>query len=291
MTERSDRPLMYPLPSRPIRIAAAQAQAVAGDVEANAVTVAAMVGQAAQAGARLVVFPEKFLSGYEPGLIRADPQRHAVQPGDPRLDPIAETCRGTGTVAIVGAAVHDRRDLYVSALVIDANGDLVARYDKQALFRTERDIYRAGTAGCTLELDGWRLGLGICYDAGFPEHARAAALDGCHAYLVGGLFSVGVGYHESRTWFPARALDNTCHTLLANHIGRTGGWDACGASAIWGPDGRLLAEAGPDAPAVITAELDPHMLKTARDAEPLLNDLSGIHGAEPASPRTLHTLG
>ena len=273
MTELAVQHQAHPLPSRPIRIAAAQAQAEAGDVEANAATVAAMVRDAARVGARLVVFPEKFLSGYEPDLIRADPHRCAVQPGDPRLAPIADACRETGTVAVVGAAFHDQGDLYVSALVIDTNGELVTRYDKQNLFKSEREIYREGAAGCTLHLEGWRLGLGICYDSGFPEHARAAALDGCHAYVVGALFSVGNGYHESRTWFPARALDNTCYAVLANHIGTTGGWKTCGSSAIWGPDGRPLAEAGADQPELITADLDPQVLRAARDAEPMLRDL------------------
>ncbi|RJL35610.1 carbon-nitrogen hydrolase family protein [Bailinhaonella thermotolerans] len=273
MTEVAGRPGGHPLPSRPIRIASAQAQAQAGDIEANTATVAEMIREAARAKARLVVFPEKFLSGYEPDLIHADPRRYAVQPDDPRLKPIADACRETGTAAIVGAAFHDQDDLYVSALVIGANGELVTRYDKQQLFQSEREIYREGAAGCTLEIDGWRLGLGICYDSGFPEHARAAALDGCHAYVVSALFSVGNGYHESRTWFPARALDNTCYAVLSNHIGTTGGWNACGSSAIWGPDGRLLAEAGPDRPELITADLDPQVLLAARDSEPLLRDL------------------
>ncbi|MEV6192845.1 carbon-nitrogen hydrolase family protein [Streptomyces sp. NPDC051920] len=278
MTEHAAQHPVHPLPSRPIRIAAAQAQAQAGDVETNVATVAGMVRDGARAGARLVVFPEKFLSGYEPDLIRADPQRCAVQPDDARLDPIADACRETGTVAVVGAAFHDHGDLYVSALVIDAHGKLVTRYDKQHLFKSEREIYRDGAAGCTLEIEGWRLGLGICYDSGFPEHARAAALDGCHAYVVGALFSVGNGYHESRTWFPARALDNTCYAVLANHIGTTGGWNACGSSAVWGPDGHPLTEAGADRPELITADLDPQALLAARDSEPMLRDLRNSTG-------------
>ncbi|AQZ70531.1 carbon-nitrogen hydrolase [[Actinomadura] parvosata subsp. kistnae] len=286
MPEHADGPGHHPLPARPIRIAAAQAQARAGDIEANTATAAAMIREAAGAGARLVVFPEKFLSGYEPDLIQIDPLRHAVQPDDPRLSPITDACRETGVAAVVGAAFHDQGDLYVSALVIGTHGELVTRYDKQHLFKSERKIYRAGTAGCTLELDGWRLGLGICYDSGFPEHARAAALDGCHAYVVGALFSVGNGYHESRTWFPARALDNTCYAVMANHIGTTGGWNTCGASAIWGPDGRPLAEAGPDQPQLITADLDPRTLHAVRDAEPMLRDLP----ATTTHPRDRHQL-
>ncbi|MFJ2806369.1 carbon-nitrogen hydrolase family protein [Kitasatospora sp. NPDC087271] len=276
-------------PERPLRIATVQAQAVAGDIPANAAQAAELIREAAAAGARLVLFAEKFLSGYEPELIRTDPLKYAVQPGDPRLAPIAEACRGTGTAAIVGAAAQVGDELRVSAFVLGPDGGLVTRYDKQHLFKTERDYYRPGAAGCTLELDGWRLGLGVCYDSGFPEHARAAALDGCHAYLVGALFSVGHGHHESRTWFPARALDNTLYTVLANHIGHTGGWHTCGGSAVWAPDGRLLAEAGEDRRELVVVDLDPAVLRAARETETMLADLA-VAGARPAAPRALFTL-
>ncbi|MFJ8626983.1 carbon-nitrogen hydrolase family protein [Kitasatospora sp. NPDC093550] len=273
-------------PGQPLRIATVQTRAVAGDISANAVQAAELIREAADAGARLVLFTEKFLSGYEPELIRSDPREYAVQPGDPRLAPIADACRETGTAAVVGAAVQDGADLRISALVLGPDGGFVTRYDKQYLFKSERELYRPGTAGCTLELDGWRLGLGICYDSGFPEHARAAALDGCHAYLVGALFSKGHGHHESRTWFPARALDNTFYTVLSNHVGRTGPWDTCGGSAVWGPDGRLLAEASEDRREVVIVDLDPAVLRTTRENETLLADLA-LATARPTEPRTL----
>jgi predicted amidohydrolase len=209
---------------------------------------------------------------------------------DARLDPIARACRDTATAAVVGAAVRDHERLSISALVFGPDGDLVTRYDKQYLFGSERKIFQPGAAGCTIELRGWRLGLGICYDSGFPEHARAAALDGCHAYLVGALFSVGNGYHESRTWFPARALDNTCYTLMANHVGVTGGWNACGGSGVWAPDGRLLAEAGPVDVGLTVADLDSDHLRTVRAAETMLHDLTDA-APDATTPRTRHVMG
>ncbi|MFC5802078.1 hypothetical protein [Streptomyces formicae] len=51
------------------------------------------------------------VTGYEPELIRAEPLRCAVQwDGDARLAPVTAACRETGTVAVVGAAVHDGGD-------------------------------------------------------------------------------------------------------------------------------------------------------------------------------------
>ncbi|MER6346543.1 carbon-nitrogen hydrolase family protein [Streptomyces sp. NPDC001595] len=268
-------------PSLPLRVAAAQARSVPGDIDANVAAAVGMVEAAAADGARLIVFPEKFLTGYEPDLIRADPLEHAVQAnGDSRLDALSAACRDTGVVAVVGTAVHQAGELFVSALVVGSAGVVSARYDKQWLFPSERALYRPGDDGLSLDVDGWRLGLGICYDAGFPEHARAAALSGCHAYVVGALFGVGNGRHESRTWFPARACDNTMYAVLANHVGTTGGWQACGGSAVWDATGRLVAEAGPSDPALVVVELDPEHLRRARQNHSVLAALS----AAPARP-------
>ncbi|GAB1646562.1 carbon-nitrogen hydrolase family protein [Krasilnikovia sp. MM14-A1259] len=269
----------------PLRVAAVQATSVAGDIDANAATAAAFVRRAGAAGARLAVFPEKFLTGYEPELVTAQPDRHAVHLGDPRYAPIADACRENGVAAVVGTALHDRGRLTISALVIAPTGALAGHYDKQYLFGSERRHFEPGTGGCTVVLDNWRLGLGICYDSGFPEHARAAAQHDCDAYLVGALFSVGNGHHESRTWFPARALDNTMYTLMSNHVGAIGGWNACGSSAVWGPDGRLVAEADTTSTTMVVADLDPGVLRDVRAAHPQLADYQVTQRA-----RAHHTL-
>jgi predicted amidohydrolase len=95
-----------PLPQAPLRIAAAQAQPVSGDVTANIARTVELTSVAADHGAKLVVFPEKFLSGYEPDLIAGDPAKYAFDEHDARLEPIREVCRERGIAVIVGAATR-----------------------------------------------------------------------------------------------------------------------------------------------------------------------------------------
>src|SRR5207245_1548172 len=119
--------------------------------------------------------------------------------------------------------------LHISALVLDSDGRVAARYDKQHVDASERAAgFSPGAGGCTLTLEGWRLGLGICWDSSYPEHARAAALDGCHAYLIGALFGGSRGAHKRATVCPARAVDNAAYVVVANHSGRSGPYDGCG---------------------------------------------------------------
>ncbi|MFM0097063.1 carbon-nitrogen hydrolase family protein [Paraburkholderia nemoris] len=280
------------LPQAPLRIAAAQAQPVSGDVTANIARTVELTRIAADRGAKLVVFPEKFLSGYEPDLIAGDPAKYAFDEHDARLEPIRQVCREREIAVIVGAAtrgIGGVDGLHISSLIFNRSGELIESYHKQHLYSGETKIYRPGTQGCMLEIDGWRLALGVCYDSGFPEHARNAAVNGAHAYLVSALFSVKTGYHQSRIWFPARAFDNTLYVLLSNHVGTTGGWETCGASAIWGPYGDVVSEASRDRAEVITALLDPAVLADVRERETMLADFKA-HVAETTGEYVVHRL-
>ena len=95
-----------PLPQAPLRIAAAQAQPVSGDVTANIARTVELTCLAADRGAKLVVFPEKFISGYEPDLIAGDPAKYAFDQHDARLEPIRAVCRQREIAVIVGAATR-----------------------------------------------------------------------------------------------------------------------------------------------------------------------------------------
>ena len=55
--------------------------------------------------------------------------------------------------------------------------------------------------------DDWALGLGVCYDGCFPEHARAASDAGALAYVCPSAYLVG-SEHRRDLYYAARALDN-----------------------------------------------------------------------------------
>jgi predicted amidohydrolase len=84
----------------PLVVAVAQPPCLAHDVAANARAHAAAIRAPEAAGARVVVFPELSLTGYE---LDAAP----VDPGDERLQPLIQACADTGATAIVGAPVSD----------------------------------------------------------------------------------------------------------------------------------------------------------------------------------------
>ncbi len=257
-----------------LRVGAAQFDAVAGDISANAAAHERLIDEAGALGVEVLVFPELSLPGYASSVLDEAPERCVVDPGGPSLKPVREACRRNRIVAVVGGSLRNARGRGLSAIVVDRQGQICATYDKQHLSGPEQDWFVPGTSGCMIEVDGWRLALGICYDSSFPEHGRALALEGADAYLVSGAFPLGESDHRRSIYFPARALENTFYVAFANFVGTHDGLDYCGRSAVHGPDGRMLADAGPDRPGIAVAELDPERLRRTRETLPMLRDRS-----------------
>lgn len=257
----------------PLRVAAAQAHALAGNVAENVATAAQLVRFAAASGADIVVLPEMFLSGYDLDLIRSDPAACDIVPGDRRLDDLAAACYASRTVAVVGAAVRRGGRRTMSLIVVGLDGEAQIAYDAQHLPRDARTLFEPGDHGCSVEVRGWRLGLGTRSDIGFPEHVRAATMDGCDAYLCSGLFTRGDLEYRRGLFLATRALENTCYTVLANHVGATGDGPACGRSAVFGPDGRVVTEADGERVDVITATLQDFEVEAARESLTMLAEL------------------
>ncbi len=130
----------------------------------------------------------------------------------------------------------------------------------------------------TLLVDGWRLGLGICYDGCFPEHGRAVAGDGAHGYLCPSGYLVG-SEHRRDLYYPARALDNTMYVVFANPVGGTNPWRFNGGAAIYDPEGRPLGRGPDDRTTVVLGRLDPAELARVRAAHTMLIDRFVNQGA------------
>lgn len=231
---------------RPLTIAVAQPPCAAHDVAANAAAHAAIVRAA---GARVIVFPELSLTGYE---LDAE----TLRPDDSRLAPLVEACAATGTLALAGAPVK-RADgrAHIGMLAVDGSGARVA-YRKMWLGGAERGYYAPGPAPTVIDVDGWRLGLAVCRDTGMPQHAADTAALGMDVYVAGVLEmaeDAAVPGERARRV----GADHGVWVAIASFAGSTGGGysHAAGGSGIWSPDGVVLAEAGSDVGAVVRATI------------------------------------
>lgn len=229
-----------------LRVAVAQPLCVPYDVTHNAVAHAAAVRAAA---ARVVVFPELSLTGYELDA-------PALTAGDPRLCPLAEACAETRSVALAGAPVPGEAGRpHIAVLAVDGSGISVA-YRKLWLGEEEAERFSPGDKPAVLEVDGWRLGLAICKDVGVLQHQVDTAALGVDAYVAGTVMSA-----DERALQEERASriagQYGMWVAIASFAGATGGGytECAGRSGVWSPDGTLAVQAGTEPGAVVSALL------------------------------------
>jgi predicted amidohydrolase len=261
--------------SRLLRVAAAQGESLPGEVDTNVASAVTLVREGARRGARVVVLPELFLTGYDPDSWVGGA---TVVPEDPRLAPLTQVAAQLDVVAVVGAAVRRSADAVTLSLLVFSAEGVRAPYDKQHLFADERAWFTAGDHGASIVVDDWELGLGVCYDGCFPEHAAAAAAAGADAYLCPSAYYVG-SEHRRDLYYPARALDNGMYVVFSGLAGRCGSHAFNGGSAIYDPEGRVLDRAGAEVPAVVCADLLPEQIATTRREHPMGSERLGSLGS------------
>lgn len=216
-------------------IAVAQPACIPFDVNAN-VAICAEVIRTVEA--RVVVFPELSLTGYELSA-------PSLSIDDPRLVPIVQACKEAGTIALVGAPMRagDGAE-YIATLAVDATAARLA-YRKMWLHPPEDTRFTPGDKPSVLEVDGWRLGLAICADVAVPQHAADTAALGIDIYVASTLYSADAQLrrdHHMRT----RATDHQVWVALSTFAGCSGGAypSTSGGSGIWAPDGTVIDQVG-----------------------------------------------
>ncbi|MGQ5261277.1 carbon-nitrogen hydrolase family protein [Micromonospora sp. ZYX-F-536] len=227
----------------PLRLAVAQPLCVPRDVAANARAHAAAVRAAR---ARVVLFPELSLTGYELDA-------PVVPVDDPRLTPLVEACAQTGALALAGAPVAGD---HIATLAVTGAGATVA-YRKMWLGDAEAHRFRPGDAPTVLDVDGWRVGLAICKDTGVAAHAAETAALGIDVYAAGVLESAtDVAVPDQRAH--RIATTHGVWVAMASFAGSTGGGytEAAGRSAIWTPHGELRARTGSEPGELVGASLE-----------------------------------
>ncbi|MDH6575345.1 carbon-nitrogen hydrolase family protein [Kitasatospora sp. MAP5-34] len=235
-----------------LTVAVAQPACAGLDVAANSAVHAEVVRAA---GARLVVFPELSLTGY-------DLTAPAIAPDDARLAPITAACRETGSTALICAAVTEPGGSEpggtesIALLALTGEGTTVV-HRKMYLHGQEIERFTPGAEHSVLELDGVRIGLAICADVSVPQHAADTAALGIDAYLGSTL------YGDSPTALARRdshlrdaAATHGVWAVLATSAGPSGDYPATsGGSGFWAPGGALFTQAGPETGAVISATI------------------------------------
>jgi predicted amidohydrolase len=250
-----------------------------------------LVARAAATGADLIVLPEKWNGIGPPEFLRANAE--SLDEGE-TVDAMRSWARDH-KVTIVGGSIAERREgrdkLSNTSVVFDPDGEIAALYRKIHMFDVEvgGQVYRESESeepgeevSRVIDVEGWKLGMTVCYDLRFPELYRILAVDGAEIITVPAAFTLFTGKDHWELLLRARAVENQCYIVAPNQWGtHRDGKASYGRSMIVDPWGVVLAQA-PDEDGIIVAELERARMDGIRRALPSLANRQPASYRRPA---------
>ena len=229
-----------------------------------------LTAAAAATGAKLVVFPEAFVSSYPKGLDfgarvgsrtaegREDFRRYfdsAVDVPGPAVDLLASMAKENRVHLVIGVIEREIGTLYCTVLFFAPDGTYLGKRRKLMPTAMERLIWGFGD-GSTLPVfatEVGKLGAVICWENYMPLLRMTMYSKGIQLYCA-------PTADDRDTWLPSMqhvALEGRCFVFSAcQYLTRDRQVLMRGGSAIVGPLGRVIAGPVFDETSIVTAEID-----------------------------------
>ena len=197
------------------------------DVLANLARARVLLEQAAAGGARLAVLPENFAAMGRRDV--ADIGRAEAFGQGPILPWLKQAARDlklwivAGTLPLPPVDQPEARS-HACSLLVDDQGQIVARYDKLHLFDVdvadnrgryrESDDYAYGANVVVADTPVGRVGLTVCYDLRFPELYSELRAAGAELITAPSAFTAVTGAAHWDVLIRARAIETQCLSLI-----------------------------------------------------------------------------
>ena len=234
------------------KVAAIQ-MASSPNVDANLHEASRLITQAAAAGAELIVLPENFAIM---GIEEEDKVAVREPEGDGPIQTFLSEQAKQNDAWIVGGTVplvcNDPKKIRAACMVYNAEGNLVARYDKIHLFDVDLvDTGESYNESETIEFGELKvkvfdspfgkIGIAVCYDLRFPELFRALLDLGAEVVVLPAAFTAATGQAHWESLLRARAIENLIYIIASAQGGyHINGRATHGDSMIVDPWGAIL---------------------------------------------------
>ncbi|MCB0364123.1 MAG: carbon-nitrogen hydrolase family protein [Bdellovibrionaceae bacterium] len=229
----------------------------------------------AQQRVRLIVLPENTL------FLRLNRQREikALELTDSVVGRLQTFCREQSCDLLLTTPTREDGRCVNATLHFSKDGKFRVVYRKIHLFDVdvegvppvrESDDFKCGSDGAVLEIEGWKIGLSICYDLRFAELYGQYARQGVDLITVPAAFLVPTGRAHWEVLLRARAIENQAYVLApaqgGHHQNQQGeSRETWGHSLAIGPWGEVIGDlAEAESPSVLCVSLDPQRIQEVR---------------------------
>ena len=221
---------------------------------------------------QVAVLPEMFSTGFS-----MRPEVFAEKMDGPTMAWLQQTARANRKI-ITGSLIIEEGGKYFNRLIWMLPNGTFYHYDKRHLFAYagENDHYHAGDKRLIVQVNGWKIGLQVCYDLRFPVWARQKAAtdstDGLYDIL---LYVANWPQRRNLPWktlLQARAIENQAYVIGVNRVGNDGNEIYhSGDSSLIDPLGNIIWQQA-DEESIFTYTFIKEDLEKVREQFPFLND-------------------
>lgn len=221
--------------------------------DGNIQTAETLVAEAAQKGCDLIAFPE--VAGLMNSRIEAARADIKTEAEDPYIRACQDLARAheiwihTGSTPVIQ---DGETRFFNHSNMIDATGQITARYDKIHLFDMfpdnappiqESKRYAPGRDIALADTPWGSMGMSICYDLRFPHLYRTYAQQGATCLFVPSAFTVPTGRAHWELLLRARAIENGAFVIAPAQVGtHDDGRVTYGHSMVVDPWGKILMD-------------------------------------------------
>src|ERR1700694_4781337 len=263
------------LVTKKLRIGLAQINPTVGDLWGNSRLIVEWIDRARDQGVDVVLFPELAVTGYPPEDLVLKPA--FVRDNLRQLDVVVKATRGIS--AVVGFVDEDG-DIYNAAAFIH-DGELKAVYHKVFLPNygvfDEQRYFNPGHRCPIFEVAGVRVGVSVCEDCWYPSGPMAWQADHGAELMIN---INGSPHHASKrvtreAMVAGRAADYGAFIAWVNTVGGQDELVFDGNSAIFGPQGELLAHASSFQEELLVCDVDLGSVPFHRPHESIRREAEG----------------
>ncbi len=236
-----------------------------------------LIRNLAKKGAELIMLPEyfSFLGSDDLRKQLAEPLLQSFW-----LETIRKLARELNVHIHIGSCLEREGErIFNTGVVVDPQGEIIARYRKIHLFDVElpdgrkyleSSVFSPGSEIVTFSIGEIIFGMATCYDLRFPELFRQLTKKGAQILLVPAAFTQQTGRDHWEVLLRARAIENLCWVAAAGQWGAAPPDHLCfGRSMVINPWGTIVAQAA-DGVCAVMAELDMTALQEIRSSFPAL---------------------
>lgn len=255
--------------NRTVKVGIAQTSSLIGNIDKNLNKALEKINEAANKEADIICFPELYITGYNMDDSNIYSKKETFKNYNKIINKISSSALSNKIYVILPIAAEKNHKVYNSALLFNREGKILGNYDKVHLFEKERNNFERGNQFKVWETEIGKIGIMICYDAGFPESARILTLKGAELIFCPSAWRI----QDKLAWdlnLAQRAYENTTFVIGVNSVTQTKSLHLFGNSKIIAPNGVPVAEAGVDTEEILVCEVDLDDIKKFRNQYPYL---------------------